>query len=99
MPRALFSLENPQQEPLQDSTGPLKDEIDAVFEKGLDSIPDSRSPVAETTDNLLFRRCVFQGLQLMCSNIDKGHFISSERAGTVEPHKRAERADNVCSIC
>lgn len=33
MPRALFSLENPQQELLQGSVGPFKDEIDAVFER------------------------------------------------------------------
>lgn len=74
MPWALFSLKNPQQELFLDSTGPpLKDGIDRVCEieqtqeRRLDSVPDSQSPVTVSTDNLLFRRrCVYQGLQLMC---------------------------------
>lgn len=33
--------------------------------ESLDSIPDSRSPVTVSADNLLFRRCVYEGLRLM----------------------------------
>lgn len=66
MPRALFSLKNPQQALLLDSTGPpLKDGIDRVCEieqtqeRRLDSIPDSQSPVTVSTDNLLPEGDVF----------------------------------------
>lgn len=53
MPRALFSLKNPQQELLLDCVGaPLQDGTDGVCEiektqerESLDCVPDSQSPV------------------------------------------------------
>jgi len=87
MPRALFSLENPHQEFWWILLVPSKMELMLFVSESLGSISDSQSPVTMSTHDLLFRGCVYQGLQLMHYNIDKVHFVSLERSGTIEPAK------------